>query len=62
MACCRIGAIATTVYLILHFTHNLCNVYDGLFGVALSRKLILLTRNHRDFSKIPRLLIEDWTV
>jgi hypothetical protein len=33
-----------------------------LFGVALSRKLVLLTRNHRDLGKVPGLLIEDWTV
>ncbi|MGI8503284.1 MAG: type II toxin-antitoxin system VapC family toxin [Hassallia sp.] len=36
---------------------------DSRIGaIALSRRLILLTRNHRDFSKIPELLIEDWTV
>jgi predicted nucleic acid-binding protein len=28
-------------------------------GIALSRKLVLLTRNHRDFSKVAGLLIED---
>ncbi|MBL1197713.1 MAG: type II toxin-antitoxin system VapC family toxin [Nostoc sp. GBBB01] len=22
----------------------------------------MLTRNHRDFSKVPGLLIEDWTI
>lgn len=31
-------------------------------SIALSRGLILLTRNHRDFSKVAGLLIEDWTV
>ncbi|MHC5739912.1 hypothetical protein [Nostoc sp.] len=35
---CRVRAIATTVYFFY------CNVYDGLFSVALSRKLVLLTR------------------
>ncbi|MBV9389987.1 MAG: hypothetical protein JOZ78_26490 [Chroococcidiopsidaceae cyanobacterium CP_BM_ER_R8_30] len=31
-------------------------------AIALFRELILLTRNHRDFSKVSGLLIEDWTV
>ena len=31
-------------------------------AIALFRGLILLTRNHRDFSKVSGLLIEDWTV
>jgi tRNA(fMet)-specific endonuclease VapC len=31
-------------------------------AIALFRKLILLTRNHQDFSKVAGLLIEDWTV
>ncbi|MBD2505966.1 hypothetical protein H6G91_01550 [Nostoc muscorum FACHB-395] len=53
---CRLRAIATTVYFFY------CDVYDGLFSVALSRKLVLLTRNHRDLGKVAGLLIEDWTV
>lgn len=36
---------------------------DGrIASIALSRGLILLTRNTKDFSKIPNLAIEDWTV
>ncbi len=31
-------------------------------AIALFRRLILLTRNHRDFGKVTALLIEDWTV
>jgi predicted nucleic acid-binding protein len=34
----------------------------SLSAIALSRKLVLLTRNHRDLVKVPGLLIEDWTV
>jgi tRNA(fMet)-specific endonuclease VapC len=31
-------------------------------ATALSRGLTLLTRNTRDFSKVPGLVTEDWTV
>lgn len=31
-------------------------------AIALFRGLILLTRNHQDFSKVAALMIEDWTV
>jgi tRNA(fMet)-specific endonuclease VapC len=30
-------------------------------SIALSLGLTLLTRNSRDFSKVPNLTIEDWT-
>jgi hypothetical protein len=30
-------------------------------AIAMSRNLVLLTRNVRDFSKVPELVIEDWT-
>jgi tRNA(fMet)-specific endonuclease VapC len=31
-------------------------------AIAISRNLVLLTRNVRDFSRIPGLVTEDWTV
>jgi tRNA(fMet)-specific endonuclease VapC len=30
-------------------------------SIALANQAILLTRNHRDFSQVPNLNIEDWT-
>jgi tRNA(fMet)-specific endonuclease VapC len=31
-------------------------------SIALSQGLILLTRNTRDFSKVPGLVTQDWTI
>lgn len=31
-------------------------------AIALSRNLILLTRNQRDFEKVPNLITQDWTI
>ncbi|MBN3911131.1 MAG: type II toxin-antitoxin system VapC family toxin [Nostoc sp. NMS1] len=31
-------------------------------SIALSRSLVLLTRNTSDFSKVPNLMTQDWTV
>lgn len=31
-------------------------------ATALGHNLVLLTRNHTDFSRVPGLTIENWTV
>ena len=31
-------------------------------AIALSVNGIMVTRNHRDFSKVPNLVVEDWTI
>ncbi len=62
--------------LVLPFDSHASAVFDGLVAqrvriatmdlriasIALSQGLTLLTRNARDFSKVPGLVIEDWTI
>jgi tRNA(fMet)-specific endonuclease VapC len=62
--------------LVLPFDAKASAVFDGLVGkrvriatmdlriasIALSQGLTLLTRNSRDFGRVPQLLIEDWTI
>ena len=61
---------------VLHFDPAATSIFDELrsqkirvatmdlriASIALSRNLILLTRNASDYRKIPKLTIEDWTV
>ena len=61
---------------VLPFDSNASLVLDGLVAqrvriatmdlriasIALSQRLTLLTRNARDFSKVPGLAIDDWTI
>jgi tRNA(fMet)-specific endonuclease VapC len=68
-----LSAFATA--LVLPFDSNAAAVFDGLVAprprvatmdlriasIALSRRLTLLTRSTRDFSRVPGLVIEDWT-
>ncbi len=60
---------------VLLFDDHAAVIFDGLVAdrvriatmdlriasIALSQGLTLLTRNLRDFTKVPNLLIEDWT-
>jgi tRNA(fMet)-specific endonuclease VapC len=69
-----LGDYAATV--VLPFDTVAAAVFDGLVAqrvrigtmdlriasIALSRGLIVLTRNTSDFSQVPALLIENWTV
>lgn len=62
--------------IVLPFDTNASVVFDGLVSkririatmdlriasIALSQGLTLLTRNTRDFSKVPGLIIADWTM
>ncbi|MBW4472129.1 MAG: type II toxin-antitoxin system VapC family toxin [Stenomitos rutilans HA7619-LM2] len=41
---------------------QLATMAARIAAIALFHKLILLTRNHQDSSKVSGLLIEDWTV
>jgi tRNA(fMet)-specific endonuclease VapC len=61
---------------VLDFDQEACNYYTELkrqkirigtqdlkiASMVLSKQAILVTRNRKDFEKIPNLLIEDWTV
>jgi tRNA(fMet)-specific endonuclease VapC len=67
---------ASSAAVVLPFDTNAAAVCDSLIAqrvrigtmdlriasIALSQGLTLLTRNTRDFGKIPGLVIEDWTI
>ncbi|KJH71200.1 type II toxin-antitoxin system VapC family toxin [Aliterella atlantica] len=52
---------ATTLAQLQSQRIQLAKMDARIAAIALSRRLILLTRNHRDFSKVAGLQIEDWT-
>lgn len=61
---------------VLDFDQQACNCYTELkrqkirigtqdlkiASIVLSQQAILVTRNRKDFEKIPNLLIQDWTI
>jgi tRNA(fMet)-specific endonuclease VapC len=61
---------------VLPFDTSAATVFDGLktqrvrvatmdlriASIAISRNLVLLTRNNRDFSQVPGLVTQNWTV
>lgn len=56
------ASAATTLSQLQAQRIQLARMDSRIAAIALSGRLILLTRNHRDFNKIPGLLIEDWTL
>lgn len=54
---------AYTVYKELHRQKIRIGTQDlRIAAIALSVNGIVVTRNHKDFAKIPNLTIEDWTI
>jgi tRNA(fMet)-specific endonuclease VapC len=61
---------------LLDFNSDACSIYDDLVrqkirietqdlkiaAIALAFTGIIVTRNQRDFEKIPRLQLENWTI
>ena len=56
-------ALAQTAFLNLKLGNcRLATMDLRLAATALSRNLIMVTRNRQDFCKAPGLIIEDWTI
>lgn len=53
---------ATTFHQLKSQRLQLAKMDARIAAIALSRQLILLTRNHRDFGKVTGLVIQDWTI
>jgi tRNA(fMet)-specific endonuclease VapC len=44
------------------FPHKKIQQDLKIAAIALTREMILVTRNTKDFCQIPNLILEDWTI
>ena len=56
------GAASTTFATLVHSRIRVATMDLRIASIALSQNLTLLTRNQRDFGRVPNLVAEDWTV
>ena len=56
------GAASTTFATLVSSRIRVATMDLRIASIALSQNLILLTRNQRDFGRVPNLVAEDWTV
>ena len=56
------GAASTTFATLVNSRIRVATMDLRIASIALSQNLTLLTRNQRDFGRVPNLVFEDWSV